>query len=329
MTKVAEIERFPVERVNIRREFDNIDLLIENDQQKQAVVIENKIWAGDQERQLQRYHNTLLDSGYPEDGIRLIYLTLFGDSPSEQSIGNLKCKELSYRDDLLQWLKRCQERAFDDPALRESIAQYRELVMKLTNTDRSAEYMAELKNLCLTENNLILAHELSQALIEAKSELICELGKAIGGELARIEGFPLPDDRSLIEYDNVRECLVSKYKKYLGLSYKINQDAQFVIGAGNDELWYGICCSKEHAPECFAQLKEISYKVASKRYFDKDDPWYRYVEINNEGQRLDIRQLNPEGLSLLQSEKRRGEIAEMISTQLAELWHEIKKNDPT
>lgn len=59
LANVADIKCFPVDGVNVHREFDNIDLLIENVQQKQAVVIENKIWSDDQDQQLQRYHKAL------------------------------------------------------------------------------------------------------------------------------------------------------------------------------------------------------------------------------------------------------------------------------
>ena len=326
LANVAHIKCFPVDGANVHREFHNIDLLIENVQQKRAVVIENKIWARDQERQLQNYNETLLERGYPQDGIDHVYLTPFGDSPSEQSVGDLNCKEVSYRDDLPPWLERCKKRAFDDPALRESINQYLDLVRKLTDTDRSAEYMADLRKLCLEGSNLIRAHELSKALVEAKSELVCDLGKAIHDELEKIEGFPSQDDKGLIEYDNVRKCLTRKTGQYLGLSYKINERAKFIVGAGNDSLWYGVSCEKADFPEFNAKLRECLHKVLRGHDDADDEPWYRYVEIDDEGGQLDIRELNPECLSQLQSEKRCRELAATISTQLAELWHEIKNS---
>ena len=328
LTTVASVKCFPVNGVTVQREFDNIDLLIENDSEKQAVVIENKIWAGDQEQQLQRYWEKLEKRGYPRYGIHLLYLTPFGDPPSKQSIGDLNCKEVSYCD-LQPWLKSCQERAFGDPALRESIAQYRELVSKLTDTNRSAEYMANLKKLCLTDDNLILAHELSQALVEAKSVLVCKLGKVIDKELAEIEDFPSRDENTrncLTEYDDVRSCLASKRGKPLTLYYPINEGAGFMVGAGNEPLWYGVWCDKDHFLELYTHLQEILSGVSiGRRRHDDHDPWYRYVAI--EDAYLDIRELNLECLLLLMSEKRRRELAKTISTQMSELLREIKKSD--
>ena len=324
LTKVVGIKCFPVDGAIVHREFDNIDLLIENVQQKQAVVIENKIWSGDTARQLQRYHEKLLARDYPPQDISLLYLTPFGDSPSKQSVGDLDCETVSYVD-LLPWLERCQKRAFDDPALRESIAQYTELVRKLTNTDRSAEYMNELKNLCLKDDNLIMAHELSQALVDAKSELVCNLGRAINDEIARIEGFLPSEDIGLCDYERVKACLVSKQSKYLGLAYPINQHAQFIVGAGNSPLWYGVSCKNEDCPEFYAHLKEILSAIPRGLY-DSEDPWYRYVEINDAGQRVDIRELDREDLLLLNSKEHCRTLAKTISTELGILWNEIKKN---
>ena len=51
------IKDFEQSNVKVERERYNIDILITNDDKKEAVVIENKIWAGDQPEQLQRYHH--------------------------------------------------------------------------------------------------------------------------------------------------------------------------------------------------------------------------------------------------------------------------------
>ena len=49
----------------------------------------------------------------------------------------LDYERISYKEDLPPWLKRCQKRAYDEPALRESVAQYLHLIAKLTGTDYS------------------------------------------------------------------------------------------------------------------------------------------------------------------------------------------------
>ena len=150
---------FEQDNVKVKREHDYIDILITNDV-RESVVIENKIYAGDQPKQLCRYYDTLKNQGYVN--IHLLYLTLYGADPSEASFCGLHCeahshhKAISYKDTLPDWLERCQQRAYDEPGLRESIAQYRLLVQKLTGMDFGEAYMP-LTDLCLKDNNLLLA----------------------------------------------------------------------------------------------------------------------------------------------------------------------------
>ena len=164
---------FELERATVQREAGGIDLLISN--ARQAIVVENKIWAGDQDQQILRYRDALVAQGYDDEAIRLLYLTPYGHKPSAQSLGGIPVERVrcvSYRDDLPDWLVACQRRAFDEPALRESIAQYVDLVRKLTNTDYESEIMTELKELLLEDDNVLLAHRLAQALVPAIAELV-------------------------------------------------------------------------------------------------------------------------------------------------------------
>lgn len=84
-----------------------IDILIYNKTNK--VIIENKIFAGDQVNQLLRYYNY-------DKAAKLYYLTLFGTGPSEESTGKGQLKFdpnncLSYASDILQWLEKCRKEA--------------------------------------------------------------------------------------------------------------------------------------------------------------------------------------------------------------------------
>ena len=67
------IEEFEQDDAKIRREYR--DILISNEATKQAVVIENKIYAEDQPAQLRKYHARFEREGYKDRDIRLLYLT--------------------------------------------------------------------------------------------------------------------------------------------------------------------------------------------------------------------------------------------------------------
>ena len=126
------IREFRHDHATVDRERSNIDILICDQSSMQAVIIENKIWAADQPRQLQRYAEQM--SQY---GRHILYLTPDGREATKDSAGDVDYRCISYKTDLVPWLKGCQKRAYDEPALRESVAQYLRLIGKLTGTDFS------------------------------------------------------------------------------------------------------------------------------------------------------------------------------------------------
>lgn len=107
---------FPIEGVqhpNILFNKQNIDGLIE-ETGKYAIIIENKInWAVDQERQIERYYNTVRSHNISKQDIYVIYLTSDGAKRVEpyslpdklrNELGN-RFIEMNYREDVLPWLK--------------------------------------------------------------------------------------------------------------------------------------------------------------------------------------------------------------------------------
>jgi hypothetical protein len=108
-----------------------IDIFLE-DKTGNCISIENKIHAGDQDGQVERYCN------YRKGKNKVFYLTLEGNEPSEASKGLLKSNtdffNISYRDDIQLWLDKCLKESAEQPILRESIKQYKLLIRNLTST---------------------------------------------------------------------------------------------------------------------------------------------------------------------------------------------------
>ena len=176
LQSVVDIDDFRLDGVEVKREHHGIDILIRNPASREAVVIENKIWARDQHRQLARYAERMEQDRYC---VRcLLYLTLDGHGPDEGSSDGRQVDLASYRE-IIPWLERCQERAYDEPALRESVDQYIHLVRRLTGTDLEGTYMTALKELILENNNLVLVHDLSEAMFEAKLSLLTKFWEEI------------------------------------------------------------------------------------------------------------------------------------------------------
>ena len=90
-----------------------IDLLIKSDNFE--IIIENKIWAGDQPKQLQDYYeNRVKDNDKIKDNIFIVYLTRYGDKPSEYSINKELLEELENKnkicylshDNIAEWIEK-------------------------------------------------------------------------------------------------------------------------------------------------------------------------------------------------------------------------------
>lgn len=131
-----------------------LDIIV-TDADKKAIIIENKIYASDQENQLIRYHN------YAEKNTsehKLFYLSLDGTVHDEDKTAKHDNKELieeehyftiSYESDILKWLEQCREKVVDKPLIREGISHYINLIKHLTNQTISKEMEKDLKNLIL------------------------------------------------------------------------------------------------------------------------------------------------------------------------------------
>ncbi|WP_234978376.1 PDDEXK-like family protein [Bacillus tuaregi] len=70
-------------RFIVRREWRNIDLLIFSDEYKIVIIIENKIWSKESNKQLNKYNNTIQEEflGYNKF---FLFLTPIGDRPSDE-----------------------------------------------------------------------------------------------------------------------------------------------------------------------------------------------------------------------------------------------------
>lgn len=96
-----------------------------------CIVIENKIYARDQDAQLQRYQDSLQKQN---EKPLLFYLTLDGHVASKESLGNLTESEyccLSYVKDITQWIEASAKASYRNPFVRETLCQYLNLIKDL------------------------------------------------------------------------------------------------------------------------------------------------------------------------------------------------------
>lgn len=149
-----------------------IDILIEMPQNSciPSLIIENKIYAGDQPNQLLRYYNFANSRYHSSENFKILYLTLYGSDASSQSTGQditFDYTRISYAQDILKWLEHCAAIAYDKPKVRETIIQYRNLLTQITAyymnetnpiIDEITSSEANLKNavlICSYQNDII------------------------------------------------------------------------------------------------------------------------------------------------------------------------------
>lgn len=134
-----------------------LDIVVESEKKDKAIIIENKIYASDQPKQLYRYMN-YADAKYGKDNYIIMYLTLDGHKPSKESIGEMKegvdFYIISYKSFILEWLDVCKEKATSNPIVRETITQYYNLISKLTNQNMESSTKEKLIDTLANRENI-------------------------------------------------------------------------------------------------------------------------------------------------------------------------------
>lgn len=157
-----------------------IDISLEN-QSGKSILIENKIYARDQETQLLRYYNTFKDRA--SGGSFILYLTLDKKKPTKQSITDPSNEKslteksdylcISYKEHIIKWLGKCHEKAIDLPLLRETLKQYIALINILTGNSTNRKMSKEIgKQLAQSKENIENAFEIESSIHSMKEELL-------------------------------------------------------------------------------------------------------------------------------------------------------------
>lgn len=101
-----------------------IDIYLRN-KKGEVIVIENKIYATDQDDQLQRYRNSTGKDSH------IFYLTLDGHTP-RNTPDDVGYRIISYKNEIHNWLTKCREKSTECQNLYSAISQYMSTVENLT-----------------------------------------------------------------------------------------------------------------------------------------------------------------------------------------------------
>lgn len=180
--KIGDFTNF-CKKVNVSTEqshiVDNqqgyIDIVVET--KDIAIVIENKIDALDQPKQLQRYMSS---KAVELSNIFVIYLTLDGKKASEDSRGSLNNEEiiyLSYEEHITEWIQQCIIDTLHEN-IKVVLMQYLAIIEKITNQNSKKENK-ELTKLLLEDGNMSIAMKIQNALEWAKATIEMEFFKTL------------------------------------------------------------------------------------------------------------------------------------------------------
>lgn len=126
------------------------------------IIIENKVYAGDQFKQLKRY-NTFSPKA------PIFYLILLdADNVSVQSKNDLIEGEhffsISYETDILNWIEKCVEYSAAIPFIRETLRQYANLIKRLTNQETIGIMKNEIYEIIKnSKQNFLIAKAISNS----------------------------------------------------------------------------------------------------------------------------------------------------------------------
>ncbi|MDQ0653390.1 PDDEXK-like family protein [Pseudomonas cedrina] len=309
--EVIRVDGFDVTSASVHAEYKSIDVFVRNDQ-GQAIVLENKIYARDAYEQLYRYEQLVKREGYQETWN--LYLTLDGSEPAEHSKKDLDVKLISYETDIIRWLECCIPLVARDAGLREAIFQYIELLQRLTSTDQGGKYMEELKKRLRDGDNLLLVADIDRAYKEVQVELQAELWQRMRTyQKATYPQMPTPDDTANI--DNIRNYYFkSKGNRHFGLYYALGVVPGYAYVELDHFLYFGYHTIDDEREGGGEVLRELSRQLP-KSAGEADDFFWRYPTQN-----LNFR--NPKGpdLNILRDPVQQQAIAQELIDGVHLLW---------
>ncbi|GAA4295784.1 PD-(D/E)XK nuclease family protein [Nibribacter koreensis] len=276
------------------------------DKKGYSISIENKIDAGDQNAQVERYCN------FKKGTNKVYYLTLKGTEPSSSSCGELKSGQdfqvISYKEQVHEWMTACLKESVDHPILRETIKQYKILIQKLTSImDKS--HQNKLNDLMLThireaayisENFAKVSGAIKEKLRQA---VITKLKEVLDPKYVVYPGHPADKYYSQIwiKYDGLE-----KSNMFFGVESFSGQ------GHKGGALFLGVYSLNG---------KKNEYTIKSERFTNN---WYNLSEIPNYEQ-FSMNLANPETLQKLHSDSAFKE--ELVNHIVSEVEAYLQLND--
>ena len=243
-----------------------IDILIK-DTNKNALIIENKIYAADQYEQLKRYDQFAKKEF---KAYQIYYLTLLGNEASLQSGEGVNYLTISYADTIIRWLDKCIALVARLPLVRETLIQYSNHLKILTNQDMNTKNQEEIVKTLADFGNL----ETVQNVFLNYPKIFDYLAKKHFNpkmeEFAKQNGLVYHYERVTKNYDSYIGFYLTKelWKGKIAISFDF-EEGSYYYGVYNDPEEYQL--SQENKALLHQQLREKGIPV-------RETDWYPFYE---------------------------------------------------
>lgn len=340
---IIGVEKINYKRVNIFSEYsvkDNgrIDIILKFflEDNKKVIVIENKIYADDQYQQLKRYYDSMLMEGYKSEEIELVYLTLAGAEPSEDSIKGLPAavrenmRIISYKDDIITWIEDCIKEVAQVPIIRETLVQYESLLKKITGKGERI-MTEEMKNMILSNKDYLdMVYKLTDVLVKIKQELQLKFWEKLEEKLNNSLNLQL---EKRLEYPNhhYSENLIEKFytnsrnNRFYGLMYFIkdleNRGKLYLRIEVSDNLYFGFRIINNKGNSTTNKKDDYLEKELLDLKFSRTDWWlgWKYFcssELQN--QFINFKELDSNLANVLRDNKKLERLTSEIEEEILE-----------
>lgn len=267
------INGFNCENARIYTEYSTskgrIDILIEDEKRKKAIIIENKIYANDQLNQLERY-DSYAKERYQKGNYQILYLTLDGKEATEQSGKGVSYLTISYEENIINWLEKCVAIASRFPIVRETIIQYINHLKELTHQDMNNKNKEEITEVLSKIENLRAAKIICQNYSATFDAIINDHFNPKMEEFATQEGLKY-------HYEESGECFVKFY-----ITNPLWQGKCWIgFRLGRYKYYYGLCNNLDKykiSTENRKKIHEELYKAGVFSFLESEWwPFYKYI----------------------------------------------------
>ena len=343
-----EIQVFNYENINIFSEYSKgingrIDILLEfsKGKEKKAIIIENKIYAEDQIGQLNRYYYSMINKNYSNDELEIVYLTLDGSEPNEESTKGLTKEEkekiiiISYKENIIGWIDDCIKEVAEVPIIRETLIQYRSILKKITGKEER-KLINEIEKLVLSNNEYLkMIYKIDDVLREIKIDLQFKFWKKLEEKLNEIAIKKKMKLENRLEYPNLHYSidLIKNYskKKFFGLMYFIkeieNRGKLYLRIEVEERVYYGFRIINNNGKSNFNMIDNYLEKEFKELNFKRTDWWlgFKYISnFENINEFIDFKYFNESLAILLNNDEKLEKLVKYISEDIENTLDYIK-----